>query len=109
MPSLPARFVRIFLAFAPLFNHRSWRHAQLLLIGAVPVPRRRAVTNVPRTTGCRRNRHFVNLHRMLSRACSAAIRMRPRIASFKIVPEQRARCFMRMFPGNYSWGGSVGG
>ncbi|MFY9290949.1 MAG: hypothetical protein WAP03_09685 [Methylorubrum rhodinum] len=39
MPILPTRFAGIILAFAPLFVHRSWRHAQArhaqpLLIGA---------------------------------------------------------------------------
>ena len=28
MPPLPTRFVALILAFAPLFVHRSWRHAQ---------------------------------------------------------------------------------
>jgi hypothetical protein len=68
MPSLPARFAGIILAFAPLFVHRSWRHAQLLLIGAILVPGRRTVTNVLRITGHTRDRHFVNVHRVLSRA-----------------------------------------
>ncbi|AWN42284.1 transposase [Methylobacterium durans] len=68
MPSLPARFAGIILAFAPLFVHRSWRHAQLLLIGAILVPGRRTVTNVLRITGHTRDRHFVNVHRVLNRA-----------------------------------------
>ena len=38
MPSLPTRFAGIILAFASLFVHRSWLHAQLLLIGAILVP-----------------------------------------------------------------------
>ena len=33
MPPLPARFAGVILAFAPLFVHRSWQHAQVLLIG----------------------------------------------------------------------------
>ncbi|TXN06923.1 hypothetical protein FV222_03975 [Methylobacterium sp. WL103] len=35
MPHLPARFAGIVLSVAPLFVHRSWRHAQALLIGAI--------------------------------------------------------------------------
>jgi hypothetical protein len=68
MPPLPTRFAGIILAFAPLFVHRSWRHAQLLLIGAILVPGQRTVANVLRITGHTRDRHFVNVHRVLSRA-----------------------------------------
>jgi hypothetical protein len=68
MPHLPARFAGIILAFAPLFVHRSWRHAQVLLIGAILAPGRRTVTSLLRITGHARERHFVNFHRVLSRA-----------------------------------------
>ncbi len=68
MPFLPARFAGIILAFAPLFVHRSWRHAQALLIGAILCPGRRTVASVPRITGRGRERRFVNAHRVLNRA-----------------------------------------
>ena len=68
MPHLPARFAGIILSFAPLFVHRSWRHAQELLIGAILCPGRRTVASVLRITGRARDRHFVNTHRVLSRA-----------------------------------------
>jgi transposase InsO family protein len=68
MLHLPARFAGIILAFAPLFVHRSWRHAHVLLIGALLAPGRRTVTSVLRITGRSRERHFVNYHRVLSRA-----------------------------------------
>jgi hypothetical protein len=68
MPPLPARFAGIILAFAPLFVHRSWQHAQVLLIGAILTPGRRTVTGVLRIMGRSRERHFVNFHRILSRA-----------------------------------------
>ena len=68
MPQLPARFARVILAFAPLFVHRSWRHAQVLLIGALLAPGRRTVTSVLRITGRSRERRFVDSHRVLSRA-----------------------------------------
>ncbi len=60
MPPLPARFAGIILAFAPLFVHRSWRHAQLLLVGAILAPGRRTVTSLLRITGRSRERNFVN-------------------------------------------------
>src|SRR3954464_11114987 len=68
MPHLPARFARVILAFAPLFVHRTWRHARVLLIGAILAPGRRTVASVLRMTGRSRERRFVNYHRVLSRA-----------------------------------------
>src|SRR3978361_1526597 len=68
MLPLPARFAAIILAFAPLFVHRSWRHAQPLLIGAILTPGRRTVTSVLRILGRAQERRFVNVHRILSRA-----------------------------------------
>lgn len=68
MPHLPTRFAGIILAFAPLFVHRSWRHAQVLLIGAILAPGRRTVTSLLKIMGRSRERRFVNFHRILSRA-----------------------------------------
>jgi hypothetical protein len=68
MPRLPARFAGTIIAFAPLFVHRSWRHAQVLLIGALLAPGQRTVASLLRIAGLSRERHFVNYHRILSRA-----------------------------------------
>ena len=68
MPPLPARFAGIIPAFAPLFVHRSWRHAQLLLVGAILTPGRRTVTSILRIMGRAHERRFVNVHRILNRA-----------------------------------------
>ena len=68
MPQLPARFAEVILALAPLFVHRSWGHAQVLLLGALLVPGRRTVASVLRIMGLSRERHFVNYHRVLNRA-----------------------------------------
>lgn len=68
MPRLPARFAAVILAFAPLFVHRSWQHARVLLVGAILTPGRRTVASVLRITGRSRERRFVNYHRVLSRA-----------------------------------------
>jgi len=51
-----------------LFVHRTWRHARVLLIGAILAPGRRTVASVLRMTGRSRERRFVNYHRVLSRA-----------------------------------------
>jgi hypothetical protein len=68
MLRLPARFAAVILCFAPLFQQRSWRHAQVLLIGAILVPGQRTVTSILRISGLCRERRFVNYHRVLNRA-----------------------------------------
>ena len=68
MPRLPSRFAAVILTFAPLFLQRSWRHAEVLLTGAILAPGRRTVASVLRITGLARERRFVNYHRVLNRA-----------------------------------------
>jgi len=68
MPRLPACFAAVILTFAPLFVQRSWRHAEVLLTGAILAPGQRTVTSVLRITGLARERRFVNYHRVLNRA-----------------------------------------
>jgi DDE superfamily endonuclease len=68
MLRLPPRFAAVILCFAPLFFQRSWRHAEMLLIGAILTPGRRTVTSILRITGLGRERRFVNYHRVLNRA-----------------------------------------
>jgi hypothetical protein len=68
MPRLPTRFAAVILCFAPLFLQRSWRHAEVLLIGAILAPGQRTVTSILRITGLCRERRFVNYHRVLNRA-----------------------------------------
>jgi hypothetical protein len=68
MPRLPSRFAAVLLCFAPLFFQRSWRHAEVLLLGAILAPGRRTVTSLLRITGLARERRFVNYHRILNRA-----------------------------------------
>ena len=68
MLRLPSRFAAVILCFAPLFRERSWRHAEVLLIGAILAPGRRTVTSILRITGLSRERRFSNYHRVLNRA-----------------------------------------
>ena len=70
MPCLPSRFAAVILTFAPLFLQRSWRHAEVLLTGAILAPGRRTVASILRITGLARERRFVNYHRVLNRAAS---------------------------------------
>ncbi|WP_428486894.1 IS701 family transposase [Rhodopila sp.] len=69
MLCLPPRFAAIILAFASVFvQQRTWRHARLLLLGALLAPGQRTVSSILRIIGLRRERHFVNYHRVLNRA-----------------------------------------
>src|SRR3954447_12701756 len=68
MLRLPARFAAVILCFAPLFRQHTWRHAQVLLLGAILVPGQRTVTSILRIGGLRRERRVVNYHRVLNRA-----------------------------------------
>src|SRR5918998_1514177 len=72
MLSLPSRFAAVILAFAPVFlQQRTWRHAEVLLIGAVLAPGQRTVASILRITGLARERRFVNYHRILNRVRSS--------------------------------------
>src|SRR3954463_16453587 len=65
---LPACFASLILTFAPVFvQQRTWRHAELLLIGAILAPGKRTVTSLLRIAGLGRERRFTNYHRVLNR------------------------------------------
>jgi hypothetical protein len=68
MVRVPACFMGLFQRFAPLFQARTWRHAEVLLIGAILAPGQRTVTGILRVSGLARERRFVNYHRVLNRA-----------------------------------------
>ncbi|MFC7555742.1 transposase [Pseudoroseomonas wenyumeiae] len=68
MLHLPSRFAAVILSFAPLFFQRSWRHAEVLLIGAILAPGKRTVTSLLQISGLAQERRFVNYHRVLNRA-----------------------------------------
>jgi hypothetical protein len=68
MTTVPTRFAAVILCFARLFRQRTWRWAEELLAGALLAPGRRTVASVLRVLGLSGERHFVNYHRVLSRA-----------------------------------------
>src|SRR5215210_4149541 len=68
MLRLPARFAAVILCFAPLFRQLTWRHAQVLLIGAILVPGQRTVTSILRISGLCWGRRCVDCRRVLNRA-----------------------------------------
>ena len=68
MTTVPTRFATVILSFAGLFRQRTWRWAEELLAGALLAPGARTVASVLRVLGLSGERHFVNYHRVLSRA-----------------------------------------
>lgn len=68
MLRLPCRFAAVILTFAPLFSQRSWRQAEVLLVGAILAPGKRTVASLLYISGLARERRFVNYHRVLNRA-----------------------------------------
>ena len=69
MLHLPVRFASVILPFAAMFvQQRTWRHAQLLLLGALLTPGQRTVCAILRVAGLRWERCFVSYHRVLNRA-----------------------------------------
>ena len=51
---LPADMVALLAPFAPLFSRPVWRHAHVVLVGAILPPGQRLVSSAPlRTPGCR--------------------------------------------------------
>ena len=72
MPPLPEAIILVLAPFAPLFSQRVWRHAQLLLLGAMLAPGARTVTAALRAMGLAAERRFTNYHRVLNRATWSA-------------------------------------
>jgi len=72
MPHLPDAIIQVLAPFAPLFSDRVWRHAQVLLLGAILAPQARTVTAALRVMGLATERHFTNYHRVLNRATWSA-------------------------------------
>jgi hypothetical protein len=60
--------VQALAPFAPLFSERVFRHARVLLIGAILAPGARTVSSTLRAMGLDREKRFHRYHRVLSHA-----------------------------------------
>ena len=65
---LPAEIIALLANFAACCDKRVWDHAVILLIGAILAPGKRTVTAALRIMGLSDEKHFINYHRVLSRA-----------------------------------------
>ena len=68
MPSLPAEMIVVLAPFAQLFSEPVWRHAQVLVVGAIVAHGKRTVSSCLRVMGLAGETHFTNYHRVLNRA-----------------------------------------
>jgi hypothetical protein len=73
MPSLPSEMIGVLAPFAQLFSDRVWRHAQVLVLGALLVPGQRTVSRCLRVMGLAWEAPFTNYHRVLNRAAWSAL------------------------------------
>ena len=74
MRTLPPKMVQLLAPFAPLFSKRTWRHAQVLLAGAILAPGRRTVSSALRAMGLDQEKQFHRCHRVLSRASWSSLK-----------------------------------
>ena len=68
MRTLPPKMVQVLAPFVPLFSKRVFKHAQVLLMGAILAPGRRTVSSALRAMGLDQHKRFHRYHRVLSRA-----------------------------------------
>ena len=68
MLTLPDSIVAVLVPFATLFQHRTWRKAQVLLSGAILAPDRRTVAAALRVMGLSGDRNYARYHHVLNRA-----------------------------------------
>jgi DDE superfamily endonuclease len=68
MRALPPKMVQVLAPFVPLFSKRIFKHAQVLLMGAILAPGRRTVSSALRAMGLYQHKRFHRYHRVLSRA-----------------------------------------
>ena len=68
MPTLQTEYITILGSFERLFSQRIWKHAKILLMGAILSPAERTVTAALRVTGLSLEKHFENYHRVMNRA-----------------------------------------
>jgi hypothetical protein len=60
--------INVLQCFAPVFSARVWQNALILLIGAILCRKERTVASILRVMGLGNDPHFVNYHRVLSKA-----------------------------------------
>ena len=75
MRTLPPKMVQALAPFAPLFSKRVFRHAQVLLMGAILATGRRTVSSALRAMGLDHEKRFHRYHRVLSHASWSSLKV----------------------------------
>jgi DDE superfamily endonuclease len=70
---LSSDYTKVLAMFVKHFSPRVWAHVQVLVTGAILARGQRTVTAVLRVMGLKDECHFVNYHRVLSRAVWSAL------------------------------------
>ncbi len=68
MLKLPQPFIELLEPFAPLFNAKTWKKIQILVVGSILTPAKRTVTSALRVMGLSEDKNFAKYHHVLNRA-----------------------------------------
>ena len=103
MPSLPDAIVLLLAPFASLFDTRTWRKVQILLMGVVLAPGRRTVTSALYALGLQEGGDWARYHHVLSRASWSSLEVsRVLPGSWSNTWRRRGRC---TWPSMRPWSG----
>ena len=75
MLTLPVAIISLLQPFGTMFHARTWKKAQLLVVGAVLAPGKRTVTSVLRVMGLSEETSFALYHHVLNRAVWSSLKV----------------------------------
>ncbi len=75
MLTLPEAILPVLIPFATLFCSRTWRKAQVLLVGAILAPSQRTVASALRVMGLSDDRNYARYHHVLNRAAWSSLKV----------------------------------
>lgn len=75
MPTLPVAIITLLQPFSVLFNARTWKKAQIMLIGTILAPGKRTVTSALRVMGLSEETSFALYHHVLNRAVWSSLKV----------------------------------
>ena len=75
MLTLPDSILAVLIPFATLFQQRTWRKAQVLLVGAILAPGQRTVAAALRVMGLSGDRNYARYHQVLNRAAWSPLQL----------------------------------
>ena len=75
MLTLPDEIIDLIRPFAMLFHSRTWKKAQILLIGAILSPGKRTMSSALRVMGLGDQTNFAAYHHVLNRARWSSLEM----------------------------------